>query len=88
MNKTVRIIGIISKSMYWLSMLAAAVAVFVFLFTPERQLSYAFGLLSFVSMGTSSVLLYGQNLINVGKEVTAPPSEKNAKSKKKSKNTA
>ena len=79
-----RILEILSKVLYWLSMAAAAVAVLVFALTVERQLSYAFALLSLVSMMTSSALLYGRNLISVGKEITTPLPEKREKSERKS----
>jgi hypothetical protein len=83
MKKLPRIIGHLSKVLYWLSMATALVAAIVFLLTPERQLSYAFALISVVSMGSSSLLLYGKNLISVGKEITAPnPKSTKGKSKK------
>lgn len=68
-----RILETLSKLLYWLSMGAAGAAVVSYGSYPDKQLAYAMGLLSVVSMLTSSALLYGRNIIAVGKEIAAPP---------------
>jgi len=73
---TPKILGNISKGLYFCSLLVAFIAVLTIVSGETTQLAYTLALLSVVLMLGSSVLRYCQNLLAVSGEVLAPRQDK------------